>query len=321
VYTTGNQALVEISEAAECVYLSAVYQVHIRGYAHRFSTTHIVQYPSTWNISLANHPTFNTYVKGFYHHTWFLTIPVMNYRSNNWCMPFKRGHNSLTSLSYIGFRPGDRFSGCHRESIGYDRTYEYLSIEHFSCQTRRSILYVHDGLSPTITGHRQRFECNHQYEPIPVGRKHKFTHVDLQLDVLDPSVVFTMKLIESNISQQLLMTEIKLDETISSHIVEYYYDKPTIYYSIDSYLSLTVTSFDYNGPQQNVMADHVHQLAQPHGQTAAYLPKGRYSSCRIDMCVFPLNVGKRNFKIYLDIFFFFYLNINNIITSKYMEKY
>ena len=134
---------------------------------------------------------------------------------------------------------------------------------------------------------QQIFECNQQYEPISIVRTHKFTRVDLHLDVLDPSIIFIMKLTDSShyridTSQKLNIIEVDLETTISSHITIYDYDKPLIYYSVDSYLNLTVTIFGYNGPQQNVMAEKVHQLRKPiktpfsSKQRHAYLPTGRY---------------------------------------------
>jgi hypothetical protein len=229
VYTRGHEVLVEISGSAELGYLRAVYQVHSKGYAHTFSNKNLKQLPSIWKISIPIHPTDSTYVNGFFHLTWFFTKPPIK------CTPH-----------------------CY---YSYDIIYTHnygLSIENFTCHTQRSVLYVHDGVSATITGSRHSFACNHQYKYIPLMRKHKFTRVDLHLDVLDPEIIFVLKQKVSKTSQKVKNTQLKGKQALSFKISPYDYDKPLIYESTDSHLSVTVTGFSYRGPQHNVMAYKLH---------------------------------------------------------------
>jgi hypothetical protein len=163
---------------------------------------------------------------------------------------------------------------CYNATISYMWRRNYLSINQFSCMTNKSVLTVQAGLAASGAGSRQRFVCNQQYGPIPVVWKHHFARVDIYLDVLDPSIKFQMNLTEINTSQNIKMNEVDRRGIISS---VYNLDSPLIYYSINSYLSLTVTSFSYTGPHWNVKADRVHQLTPPDGQEqTAYLPKGRF---------------------------------------------
>jgi hypothetical protein len=95
---------------------------------------------------------------------------------------------------------------------------------------------------------------------------------------------------ESEIFPKLIMTNISLDETISAQTSSYDYDRPLMYNSVDGYPSITVTSFGYKGPQQNVMADRIHQLRQPYGlKHTVPSPTGR--SINFKKCKCHLNTA------------------------------
>jgi hypothetical protein len=289
VYTEGHQAVVEISAAHKCVYLNAVYQVHIKGYAYKFMKFDKIPIPPSWQITLhkslqISHAACKIYVKNFYHLTWFYTKPVIKYRGSTvgqWCdKRFRKGNRGISSVHKLS-----KTYPCYGVQTTYAQTFWYLSIKQFECQTNASALYVQDGLGPHRTD-SAIFECNQQHIPIiPIVRKHKFTRIDLHLSLLDPAVIFTMTLNETQVLDNVESTEVV--QSVSSNIAVYNYDSPLIYYSADSYLSLTVTSFAYRGPHANIMADNIHSLPlqRYRWEQIAFLPKGKLFVDNITYCL------------------------------------
>ena len=118
-------------------------------------------------------------------------------------------------------------------------------------------------------------KCNIHHLNIPIVRRHKFIRIDLHLHILDPAVYFSMMINQTNIPQKVQYTEV-LEGVKAFQITTFNYAFPNVYYSRDSYLTLTVTRFMYSSPKKNVMADHVYNL--PHFASsghAAFLPKGK----------------------------------------------
>jgi hypothetical protein len=277
IYTKGNKAVVQISTShtGECMYLFAVYQVHIKGWASKFYQHHLL-YPLAWHISIPYHLAYKIFFKDLYHLIWFYTRPVITHKpvlsQNSDTMSarstFSVDKSAIKTLWYTN-KDGPYYAAW----TGYTQTSHYLFIQQFTCNTKRSMLYIQDGLVHSKTENQQAFQCNRQYPFIPLIKKHQYTRVDLYLDLVDPNVNYTMTLHQSESSQAVKMIEV-LGDT-SSSIYQYHYDSPLIYYSVDSYLTLTVTSFSYEGRRHNVMADYIHSLPLFEGwKNTAFLPKG-----------------------------------------------
>jgi hypothetical protein len=247
----------------ECVHLIAVYQVHIAGYAYRFKFHNTkLLYPPDWKINVPNIPhTF--YEKNFYHFIWFYSKSSGTIQSK------------LSSESDVKFDTGRRVNrSVIQQPTAHTNTLTYVFIEHFTCLTKKSVLHVQDGLAQFSSEGRWSFQCSMQHQKILAAKKHRYMRVDLFLHILDPNVTFIMTLKAINVTRKLCMTNV-MENGVSIYMSDHNYETPVIYSSIDSYLTVTVTSFMYSGPHLNVMADHVHSLPLLNGEAIPPdLPKG-----------------------------------------------
>jgi hypothetical protein len=101
VYTKGNKALVRMNHSVESVFLAAIYQVHIKGYAFRFHNTYLL-FPPAWNVHIPHQPAFVVYVRNTYQLTWFYTKPIITFWPNEeeCYSTFNLRGNAIPSLCY-----------------------------------------------------------------------------------------------------------------------------------------------------------------------------------------------------------------------------
>jgi hypothetical protein len=279
VYTKEHQALIMVSSANVGLYFSAVYQVHIKGYAFRFGFHNTsLLYPLSWNIIVPNLNALITYVGNLYHLIWYYTKPIISlgFDREYHCSGFPNQMINTDNVIGVLRKKPSNDENCYDISTVYSQTINYIYVEEFSCLTNQSILYVKNGLSTLNMQSEETFQCskhNQTFFTIACS-KHKFTRIDLYLHILDPSINLTMIIDNFQSKRKLHKIEV-LQKGLSSEIMNYHYDMPQIYYSVDSYLQLTVNRFKYNGIQQNVMVDYIHNLPQyDESLRAARLPKG-----------------------------------------------